>query len=38
MKFFFFYVGPFDGVEEHLLANSAHLVDEVFKLSMAVDG
>ncbi len=30
--------GSFDGVEEHLLANSSHLVYEFFKLSMVVDG
>jgi signal transduction histidine kinase len=28
----------FDGVEENLLANSSHLVDEFFKLSMVVNG
>jgi hypothetical protein len=38
MIFFFFYVGSFDGVEEHLLAKSSHLVEELFKLSMVVDG
>jgi hypothetical protein len=27
--------GSLDGVEEHLLANGSHLVDEFFKLSMA---
>ena len=30
--------GSFDGVQEHLLAESSHLVDEFFKLSMVVDG
>ena len=38
MIFFFSTWGSFDGVEEHLLANSSHLVDEFLKLSMVVDG
>src|SRR5271166_27239 len=29
--------GSFDGVEEHLLANNSHLIDEFFKLSMVVN-
>jgi hypothetical protein len=38
MILFFSTCGPFDGVEEHLLANSSQLVDKFFKLSMVVDG
>ena len=38
MIFFFLYVGSFNGIEEHLLPKSSHLVDEFFKLPMDVDG